>query len=178
MKGKSTKQHKPGKGSWFFLVTVLLIYVVFALLNRELTSSALTMFNQLLSKVIPVLILVFLFIFIINLFMEPAWIKKYLGQHAGLTGWLVALVGGVLSTGPVYPWYALLRDLREKGMKSSLAAVFLYSRAIKLPLLPMLIHYFGMTYTLVLLGYLTVFAIASGLIMEKLLGINIRTHEP
>ena len=87
-------------------------------------------------------------------------------------GWLTAIVGGVLSTGPVYPWYALLQDLREKGMKTSLAAVFLYSRAVKLPLLPLLVHYFGITYTMVLIGYLIMFSVISGLVMERIQSVH------
>ena len=74
----------------------------------------------------------------------------------------------MLAAGPIYAWYALLRDLREKGMRASLAAVFLYSRAIKLPLLPLMIHYFGIAYTLVLCLYLLAFSIISGIMMMKL----------
>lgn len=157
-----------GKGGWVFLLIVLLIYGVVALLDEGLATMAVNSFSRLLDKILPVLLIVFILIFIVNLLLEPAWVKKYLGRHSGLTGWLTALVGGVLSTGPIYPWYALLKELREKGMKTSLAAVFLYSRAVKLPLLPMLIHYFGLTYTLVLLGYLLLFSILSGIAMEKI----------
>lgn len=159
---------KQGKGGWLFLLIVLLIYGVVALLDEGLATTAFASFTKLLDKVLPVLLIVFILIFIVNLLLEPAWVKKYLGHRSGLTGWLTALIGGILSTGPVYPWYALLKDLREKGMKTSLAAVFLYSRAIKLPLLPLLIHYFGLTYTLVLISYLMLFSIFSGIAMEKM----------
>jgi hypothetical protein len=40
----------------------------------------------------------------------------------------------------------LLHEVHEKGMQSSLVAVFLYSRAVKLPLLPLMLHYFGTGY--------------------------------
>jgi hypothetical protein len=46
-----------------------------------------------------------------------------------------------------------------KGMRASLAAVFLYSRAVNLPLIPLMIHYFGTTYTLALCLYLLRFSI-------------------
>jgi len=85
-------------------------------------------------------------------------------------GWLTAIVTGILSTGPVYAWYAVLHDLREKGMRTSLISVVLYNRAIKLPLLPLLIHYFGLTYTVVLALYLIGFSIIGGIILEKVLG--------
>jgi phosphoenolpyruvate carboxylase len=53
-------------------------------------------------------------------------------------------------------------------MRASLAAVFLYSRAIKLPLLPLMIQYFGTNYTLVLCLYLLGFSFVSGALMAKL----------
>ncbi len=67
----------------------------------------------------------------------------------------------------MYAWYAVLHDLREKGMRTSLISVVLYNRAVKLPLLPLLVHYFGLAYTVVLAAYLIGFSIIGGLIMEK-----------
>ena len=52
--------------------------------------------------------------------------------------------------GPIYAWYPLLRELRKKGAKNSLIAIFLGNRAVKPLLLPVLISYFGWTYTLIL----------------------------
>ena len=174
-KNKLQKGKIKGVGGWLFLAIVLLIYGVTALFDSGLALKAMTSFIQLLDKVVPVLLIVFILIFIVNLLIEPARVKKYLGSRSGIMGWLAAIVGGVLSTGPVYPWYALLKDLREKGMKTSLAAVFLYSRAVKLPLLPMLVHYFGITYTMVLISYLIVFSIISGLVMERIHSVHIKS---
>jgi len=168
MKQPSLKKSNKGSGGWIFLLIVLLIYGVVAVFDDEIAAAAMASFMQLLDKVLPVLGLVFVLLFIINLFLEPAWVKKYLGKRSGLTGWIIAVLGGVLSTGPVYPWYALLKELRDKGMKTSLAAAFLYSRAVKLPLLPLLVHYFGITYTVVLVFYLLGFSIISGLVMQQI----------
>lgn len=155
-----------GSGGWIFLAIVVLLYGITALIDEQLALQAMTSFLYMLDRVLSVLLLVFVLIFIINLFLEPAWVTKYLGEKSGIKGWLAAILGGVLSTGPVYPWYALLKELRESGMKTSLIATFLYSRAIKLPLLPMLIHYFGITYALVLTGYLILFSVVCGLAMD------------
>ncbi|MGD8783209.1 MAG: hypothetical protein PVF28_05025 [Thioalkalispiraceae bacterium] len=168
MNEKPKVGRKKGWGGWLFLAIVLLIYAMTAVLDRELATTAMASFNHLLEKVVPVLVVVLILIFIINLLLTPVWVKKYLGSHSGLYGWLAAIIGGVLSTGPVYPWYALLKDLREQGMKTTLAAVFLYSRAIKLPMLPMLVHYFGITYALVLIIYMLVFSVMSGLLMGRI----------
>jgi len=48
----------------------------------------------------------------------------------------------------------------------------LYSRAVKLPLLPLLVHYFGLGYTMVLVLYLIGFSIIGGLLMERIGGMH------
>ena len=161
-----------GIGGWVFLAVVLVIYGATALVDYELVLRAITVFTQLLEKVLPVLALVLVLIFAIDLLLNPKRVEKYLGRRSGIPGWLAAIVVGILSTGPVYAWYAVLHDLRQKGMRTSLVAVVLYSRAVKLPLLPLLVYYFGLGYTMVLAFYLIGFSIIGGLLIERIGGMR------
>jgi len=52
----------------------------------------------------------------------------------------------VISMGPIYAWYPLLKELRGKGATNSFIAVFLGNRAVKPFLLPIMISYFGGMY--------------------------------
>lgn len=162
------QRKKTGLGGWLFLLIVLAAYGVTGAVDAETASQALRFFAKVMRNVLPVLVIVFFLLLAADLLFEPEWIRRNLGKEAGIKGWLLAVVGGVLATGPVYAWYALLRELREKGMRPSLAAVFLYSRAIKLPLLPLMIHYFGSAFTLVLCLYLLGFSFVNGALMAKL----------
>lgn len=162
------KQKKQGRGGWLFLALVLLAYALLGLVNPEAASRSLSFFTHVMAQVLPVLGLVFFLLFVANLVLKPKWIKRYLGKGSGIKGWLAATVGGILSVGSIYAWYAMLSELQQKGMKNALIAVFLYSRAVKLPLLPLMIHYFGIAYTLILCLYLIAFSIINGLIVEKL----------
>jgi len=54
------------------------------------------------------------------------------------------------------------------SLAAGLAAAFLYSRALKLPLLPLMIYYFGAGYTSVLCLYLLAFAVINDILVEKL----------
>ena len=164
----SNEQKKRGLGGWLFLVLVLVGYGLFGLVKTEATAQALTFFTHIMAQVLPVLGLVFFLLFVANFMLEPKRIKRYLGRGSGIKGWIAATLGGMLSLGPIYPWYAMLGELRQKGMRNALIAAFLYSRAVKLPLLPLMIHYFGMAYTLILCVYLVVFSIISGIVIEKL----------
>lgn len=162
------EKEKAGSGGWVFLLFVLVCYGAIGLINADIVERSLSFFVTLTRNILPVLVMVFFLLLAVDLLIEPKWVRRNLGSDAGVKGWLIAAVCGVLASGPVYVWYALLRDLRGKGMRAALAAVFLYGRAVKLPLLPLMIHYFGVAYTLVLSVYLLAFSIVSGILMRKL----------
>jgi uncharacterized membrane protein YraQ (UPF0718 family) len=156
-------------GGWLFLAGVILAHGATALVEPDLARQALASFVAMLGEVAPVLVLVFVLMFLAERFLTPGRTRAWLGQKSGLRGWLLAVVAGVISTGPVYTWYALLAELRDKGMRTALVAVVLYARAIKLPLLPLLAHYFGLRYMLVLSLLIAAFSVLNGLLMERLL---------
>jgi len=167
---------KRGSGGWLFLLLVVVAYGVVALFDVDTAGRAIGHFEKVTGQVLPVLAMVFILLLVIDLLLKPKWIKRQLGSEAGVKGWMIAAVSGVLAAGPIYPWYALLHELREKGMYAPLAAVFLYSRAIKLPLLPFMIHYFGLAYTITLCVYLLLFSFVSGLLMRQLERDNIKSE--
>ncbi len=157
-----------GKGGWIFLALVLLLTAAVTLVSPPVSRVALAYFFEILLKVLPVLALVFCLMFVFNLFMDRQRIQRYFGYDSGVTGWLIALFSGAIASGPPYPWYALMGELKRKGMRSALITGFLYSRAIKLPLVPLMFHYFGTLYTVILAFYIMLFAVINGLLMEKL----------
>lgn len=161
---------KPSRryGGWLFLGLVSLLYGLLALWYPDRAGQAMSAAFGMLLNLLPVLLLVFGLLLASNWWLDEKRIRQYFGREAGKRGWLAAILAGILSMGPVYPWYALLADWRGRGMSPALAAVFLYSRAIKLPLLPMLVHYFGLAFTIVLCGYLLLFALLNGLLMQRL----------
>ena len=164
-------KEKSGKmtiGGVIFLLVVMCLYALAFLVDAKLALNALDFSLKLLYRLLPVLLLVFAMIFVSNLLVKSDWVRATVGRDSGLRGWAVAVVGGILSVGPIYAWFALLRDLKTKGMRTALIAVFLYNRGIKLPLLPLMIHYFGVAYTLVLATYMTLFSLLSGILIEKM----------
>jgi uncharacterized membrane protein YraQ (UPF0718 family) len=160
------RQRKPGR--WLFLALVLAGYGVAAVIAPDLAYRACAGFVAMLEKVAPALALVFVLMLLGEMLLSNERVENWLGRGSGLRGWFLALAAGVLSAGPAYTWYALLAELRAKGMRTALAAVFLYARAIKLPLLPLLAHYFGLRYMIVLSLFIAAFSILNGRIMEQL----------
>ena len=121
--------------------------------------------NLLLTVSLP-LALVFVIMFALNLFVKPAQIVGLFGKGLRIKGIVLSIVAGIISMGPIYAWYPLLKNLREEGAGTGPIAIFLYSRAVKPFLLPVMIAYFGWMYV-VILTLLTVFAsIATGWFMS------------
>jgi uncharacterized membrane protein YraQ (UPF0718 family) len=153
-------------GAFFFLV--LIAYGILAVYDSNRLENALSTLAGLTARIAPVLLLVFGVMFLTNLFFESNRVIRFLGAGSGLRGWMLAIAGGIVSSGPIYMWYPLLGDLKEKGMKDSLIAAFLYNRAVKIPLLPMMVYYFGWTFALVLSIYMVLFSVADGVLVQSL----------
>jgi uncharacterized membrane protein YraQ (UPF0718 family) len=117
---------------------------------------------------IPILVLIIVAMGLLNYFVNPKTVSKYVGQGSGSKGWLLAISTGMLSHGPIYIWYPLLGELREQGMRSGLVAAFLYNRAIKLPHLPLMVYYFGTMFVVVLLMYMVIASIIMGKLIEMI----------
>ena len=164
------KKSEKSRAGWYFLLGVMAIYLITALFKTESVGPALQSTWSILQSVIPILVLVFIMMVITNHFVTTKLAKKYLSKASGFSKWWIALVGGVISMGPIYMWYPLLKDLKEEGASYGFIATFLYNRAVKLPLLPMMIFYFGWSFTIVLTVVMMIVSIIQGLIIEKMEG--------
>jgi uncharacterized membrane protein YraQ (UPF0718 family) len=143
-------------------------YMILGIFDVVLLRDVLGALIKLMARIAPVLLIVFVVMFLTNLFFENKSISRFLGKGSGLRGWMVAMAGGIVSSGPIYMWYPLLSDLKEKGMRDSLIATFLYNRAIKIPLLPMMVHYFGWDFTLALSITMVLFSVVNGVLVQRL----------
>lgn len=175
-RGQDRKRLKNHAG-WIFLAAVGLLYVFIGLVAPPLAAQALSALLSLLWRVLPVLLLVFALLFLANLLLDRRWLARHLGRSAGVGGWVLTIACGVLSAGPLYAWYPLLGEMREKGMSRALLAAFLYSRALKLPLLPLMLHYFGTAYTVTLSLCIILFSVFCGLLTGQLAAITLSAQK-
>ena len=152
-----------------FFALMLIAYLFVAILDFSIFTKALIFLYALTEKMVPIVLFVFFLLFIINVFIKKERITKYLGTGKGAKGWIISIIAGLTSAGPIYAWYPLLRDLKEKGVSINFIAVFLYCKGVKFPLLPILIAYFGLVYTLVLTFVMIFAAVLQGLIISKIM---------
>jgi len=156
------------RSGWIMLGMVSLLYLLAFLLDPSTgKASALAAFKT-LKMIAPILLVVFFLMALLNTFINPKKIAEHLGEESGFKGWIIALAGGVLSHGPGYIWYPMLSDLRKHGARDGLIVAFFYARSIKLPWLPLMISYFGFSFTALLTLFILIGAWLQGVIVDLL----------
>ena len=164
MKGK-----KDSARILIFPVCVLVCYGILCAIDPHKALIAMRTSGNLLLTIFLPLVLVFVIMLALNLFVKPAQIVGLFGKGLRIKGIVLSLVAGIISMGPIYAWYPLLKNLKEEGAGNGPIAIFLYSRAVKPFLLPVMIAYFGWVYVGILTA-LTVFAsIVIGCFMSVLM---------
>lgn len=162
------KRLKKISGSWYFFLLIVFVYLGLFIFRQHLFFSSIRFCYTILIKIIPVFILVFLLMSLTNYYISPKFLMKHLGAR-GMKKWFFIILGGIISTGPVYMWYPLLADLKKKGLRYGLIACFLYNRAIKIPLLPIAIIYFGWLYVCILSFVMIGVSVIQGLVINTLM---------
>ena len=100
----NNKKRKSKKSFWF-LLTVLMVYLIVAVYDLELAKEGLRKTLQMFYRIVPLLGLVLIFMTLTNLYINSGKVKKHLGQESGLKGWLYAALAGVIISGPPYIFF-------------------------------------------------------------------------
>jgi len=154
--------------TWIFPAAVLGVYGMLYLMSPHKTGLALKACARVgLSLAVP-LAFVVVVLFLLNLVVRPSHVSRLLGERAGAKAIALSVVAGILSVGPIYAWYPLLKDLKEHGAADGPMAVFLYNRAVKPFLLPVMIGYFGWPYVVVLTSLMILGSMVLGQGMQVL----------
>ena len=152
-----------------FLLLVLFIYVFAYLLTPYLVISAMISSFSMFLKIIPILIFVFILNLLINHFVNDELLAKYLGEKSGWQGYFYSILAGVLIGGPPYILLPMLGNLQKRGVSNSLLGTFLFNRNVKIPFFPVMIYYFGLSYTIIVSIMIVVFSIPMGFLLGKAL---------
>ena len=168
MKLQNRPQKPKNRTALVMLGMVVVMYAITFYLNSVAGKEALLAGWEIVKMIAPLLLTVFFLMALLNTFVDSKSISKHLGEQSGVRGWVIALVGGILSHGPAYVWYPMLNDLRKHGARDGLVVAFFYTRSIKLPWLPLMISYFGLAFTVLLTFFVIVGAWIQGLIVNKL----------
>lgn len=153
---------------YIVLIIVLVAYFFIYFYDRSIFILALDKVWQILQEVLPTLVAVFVLFSISNyLFSSNSLIKNF--ARNSFAKWAFVILGGILSSGPIYMWYPLMADLKGKFLNDGMIACFIYNRAIKIPLLPVMIVYFGAKYVIILFVTMVFASLVQGYVINKLI---------
>jgi len=144
--GQETKGRRSFKPIGLFLASVAVLYGTMYAFAPDTALVALKASAKISLALCLPLALVFSVMFLLNLFVRPAQIARVFSRNAGLKGMLLSAAAGIISMGPIFAWYPLMKKMKEEGAGEGPIAVFLYNRAVKPFLLPVMIAYFGWAY--------------------------------
>jgi len=160
---------RSGLKKLIFPGSVLMIYGIVFVISPAGAAMAFRGSTRILFNLMVPLGLVFSLMVFMNLFLKPTHIVRFLGKEPSSRGIILSAAAGIISMGPIYAWYPLLKELRKKGASNSLIAVFLGNRAVKPFLLPIMISYFGWVYVLLLTFFTITGSVAAGFLVSILL---------
>ena len=152
---------------WLFLFGVAGLYGLGIVFAPESTYRALNMSGSMFLQLALPVCLALIMMVVLNRFLSPAVVTLFLGRNAGIKGVLLSSLAGILSMGPVYAWYPLLKTLRDKGATEFHLANFIGNRSIKPVLLPVLIIYLGWYFT----SLFVLVSLAGALIVACIVGL-------
>ncbi|MCK5437004.1 MAG: hypothetical protein KAI90_03280, partial [Desulfobulbaceae bacterium] len=87
-KNKKGQKQQSAISIFIFLSVVTALYGLAFLAAPEKSMSALLFGLKILTRLGPVLLLVFFLMFLTNLFIKPNWIRQHLGHDSAIKGFL------------------------------------------------------------------------------------------
>ena len=134
---------------WFFPISMIAVYMTIYFIAPDGTVNALMASGAVVKQMALPLLFAFVMMIVLNLFMTPTHVSRFLGSHAGIKGVLLSSVAGILSTTLRSTMSSVDGRILYKGASDFHLANFLSSRAVKPVLLPLMIGYFGWRFSLI-----------------------------
>ncbi len=151
---------------WKFFWVICGIYLGVSIFHPVFIQESFEQFLFLLHQISLSFVFVIIFMYTFNVLISDKLIKKYLHGNVGWKQYLLVALVGVLSTGPIYLWFAYLSRMKEQGLNEGLISLFLYNRAIKLPFIPLMIEYFSVKITVVIVVLVFLFSFLNALLIR------------
>ncbi len=136
-------------GNYLFLYCVLFLYLTISIFNyKYIWISVIYFLKIFITQIIPILFIIYLFIFIFNILVQNEKIVNKISNSNSFVKYIFVILLWIMSTWPVYMWYPILKKLQAHWIWYEHIATFIYSRAIKIPFFTIMIFYFWFKYTL------------------------------
>lgn len=163
------KPSEKSRFQYYFLAFILTIYLITSLINLSKVIKSLIYFKSIIIQIIPILILIYFLLVISDFYLNEKNTKKIITKLSGIKGWIISIITGAISSGPIYMWYPFLSNLKNKGVNQKYLIAFLYNRAIKIPQIPIMLIIYDIYFIIILFIIMIIGSIIQGIIGEKIL---------
>ncbi len=164
------KQRKAFIRDYLWLGATLLAAIVILLIFPDRAETAVSTSWDYLIEMIMVLPAVMVIMGLFSVWVSKEMVVKYLGKTSGIKGISLALLAGMLPTGPLYVAFPMAATLLKSGASVSNIIIFLSAWAcIKLPQELMELQFLGLEFMVLRLALTIFFVIVMGMFIEWLM---------
>lgn len=149
-----------------FLALIFLAYGILFMTNNQQAQQSLNKAIAIMTQILPIIGVVVVINGLINWWLPAKRMAQLFKDQGAKKSWGIAIIAGILSHGPMYLWYPMIADLRKSGVPDGIVVSYFYARAVKIPLLPLMVDYFGTLFSTVLVSYILIAALLQGLLMQ------------
>ena len=153
---------------WLVSLT-LLLYLWASLASPEKAIRALQSGSNLLFSVSLLIVSVMGLVGLVQVWISRDAVARLLGKEAGPKALLLAALCGTLLIGPPYVIFPLLMAIRKQGARWAVITIVLAAYAVKLPMIPLEVGFLGWPFSLGRSFLTLMFAIPTGLLVERLM---------
>ncbi len=146
------KKNKNTKIPWnyLFFMIVCFIYLLSVFFSFDyFLNVGKWVFKIFFEQILWVLVIVFIFMFVLNLVLKKKSVKHLIKDSKNSTKYIFSIIWWILSMGPAYIWYPFLKELKDNWLNNGHIATFIYARVVKIPFFAAMIFYFWLKYTII-----------------------------
>lgn len=119
------KQKKSKVKAYIFPVIGLIIMFAMYLINKDLGTRAATLTLDSILEMMMIIPPVFILLGLLDVWVPKETMMKYLGEHSGMGGVIIAFIMGSAAAGPLYGAFPVAAVLMKKGAKFSNIMIFI-----------------------------------------------------
>lgn len=160
---------------WLVSVT-LLLYLAATWVAPDRAWLALQSGGRLLLSVALLVLAVMGLVGLVQIWISRDTVARLLGREGGVKALLIAAACGTLLIGPPYVIFPLLMSIRQQGARWAVVAIVLAAYAVKLPMIPLEVGFLGWPFSLGRSFLTILFAIPTGLLIERLMPESNERH--
>ncbi len=107
------------------MIISLIIVTIITLVNREIGMAAIKVTGYSLKEMLTIIPPIFVLLGLLDVWVPRETMIKYMGEHSGIRGILLAFIIGSAAAGPLYAAFPVAAVFMKKGVKFSNVLIFI-----------------------------------------------------